>query len=303
MHICVAGNLGSGKSTVCDILKKKYGFEVYSTGTIQRELAAKRGIGTLELNTLMAKDPQYDHLIDGAIADLSQRQSNPPIIFDSRMAWNFVKDAFKVYMVVDPIVAAGRVAHSSRGNVESYENMEDALHKLKERALLENERFRQLYQVNNFNYRNYHLIIDSSCASPEKVSQVIYDEYLKYCACPTPDTLLLFSPRSLFPLQAARSLNQDEVERCIRNCAYLTEPITVVPFEFYHYILGGLPHMLAAAINQVEFLRAKLPDLGEDSLTASELGLHISKLSTSDLHEFERIGNFKFFSYPERYCE
>lgn len=297
MHICIAGNLGSGKSTICNILQKKHGFNVYSTGTIQRRIASQLGIGTLELNTLMAQDHHYDHLIDKATAALAQEHFNSPIIFDSRMAWKFVKDAFKVYMVVDPIVAAKRVISSPRGNVESYGNIEEALHKLKERALLENERFQQLYQVNNFDYRNYNLVIDSTCASPEKISQVIYDEYLKYCVHPTLNTVLILSPRSLFPLQSARSLNKDTVEEYSHNHLYLLESISVIPLEFNHYVIRDFPLVLAAAKNREDFLRTSL----QDSLTTSELISSISKLSILDLYEFEQIGNFKYFTYPEHY--
>ena len=35
MHITITGNLGSGKSTISKIIQEKYGFEIYSTGTIQ----------------------------------------------------------------------------------------------------------------------------------------------------------------------------------------------------------------------------------------------------------------------------
>lgn len=299
MHICISGNLGSGKSTICSILEKKHGFKVHSAGTIQREAALRLGMETGELNILMKQDHHYDHLIDDTTVALAKSHPDQTIIFDSRMAWYFVEEAFKIYMVIDPAVAAERVVNSSRGKVESYANKEEAFQKLRERTLSETDRFQQLYQVNNLDYRNYNLILDSTCASPEKVSQVIYDEYLKYCACPTSDTVLLLSPRSLFPLQSAQSLRLDEVRQ---DRSYLIESsVSVVPFEFYHYILVGLPHVLAAALNQEEFLRTKLPDFKEDPLADSELVSRISALGVSDLREFEKIGNFKYSSYPKYY--
>ena len=39
MHITITGNLGSGKSTIAKYIRDEYGFEIYSTGTIQRKLA------------------------------------------------------------------------------------------------------------------------------------------------------------------------------------------------------------------------------------------------------------------------
>ena len=35
MLISITGKLGSGKSTVCNLLKDRYGFEIYSTGAFQ----------------------------------------------------------------------------------------------------------------------------------------------------------------------------------------------------------------------------------------------------------------------------
>jgi cytidylate kinase len=44
MHITLTGNLGSGKSTIAKIMAEKYGYEIYSTGKIQRELAEAKFI-------------------------------------------------------------------------------------------------------------------------------------------------------------------------------------------------------------------------------------------------------------------
>ena len=56
MHITITGNLGSGKSTICKILEDKFGFEIYSTGKVQRELARQMNMTTLEMNQLMCSD-------------------------------------------------------------------------------------------------------------------------------------------------------------------------------------------------------------------------------------------------------
>ncbi len=53
MHITLTGNLGSGKSTICKILREEYGFEIYSTGTVQRKIAEEFGVSVLEMNKLM----------------------------------------------------------------------------------------------------------------------------------------------------------------------------------------------------------------------------------------------------------
>ena len=101
MHITITGRLGSGKSTVCRIFSNKYGYEIYSTGTIHRKIAAEKGISALEMNELMAKDLSFDHMIDDAVTRISRENRDRTLIFDSRMAWHFACDSFKVFMHSD----------------------------------------------------------------------------------------------------------------------------------------------------------------------------------------------------------
>ena len=102
MHITITGRLGSGKSTVCRIFANKYGYEIYSTGTIHRRIAAEKGLSALEMNELMATDLSFDHMIDDAVTRISREMSDRTLIFDSRMAWHFACDSFKVFMHIDP---------------------------------------------------------------------------------------------------------------------------------------------------------------------------------------------------------
>lgn len=39
MQISITGKLGSGKSTVCKMIRDRYDYEIFSTGAIQRELS------------------------------------------------------------------------------------------------------------------------------------------------------------------------------------------------------------------------------------------------------------------------
>ena len=71
MLISITGKLGSGKSTICGIMKERYGFEIFSTGTINREYARRLGISTLELNKRLNEDPSLDKEIDGLVTNMS----------------------------------------------------------------------------------------------------------------------------------------------------------------------------------------------------------------------------------------
>jgi len=180
MHITITGRLGSGKSTICKILSATHGFTLYSTGAIQREIAQQRNISTLEMNSLMATDLSFDHAIDDAVKKISIDRASETIIFDSRMAWHFAVNSFKVFVNVDPLVAAQRVISDQRGDVEIYADLEDAKNKLMERAKLENERFIEIYGVDYFDYSNYDLVIDSTNASQETLADLVYDRFTEF---------------------------------------------------------------------------------------------------------------------------
>ena len=181
MHISITGRLGSGKSTIAQLLSEKYGYEVYSTGAIQREIALQHHVSTLEMNTLMAHDLSFDHAIDDAVTRISVERENETILFDSRMAWKFAVKSFKVFVTVDPDVAAVRVMGSQRGEVEVYTDPEDAKAKLFERSRLEQERFIEIYGVDYFDFSHYDFVIDSSNATPDELADVVYEKFQEYC--------------------------------------------------------------------------------------------------------------------------
>lgn len=180
MLISITGKLGSGKSTICNILNKKYGFEIFSTGTINREFARSLGITTLELNERLKSDPTLDKEIDGTVTRLSIEKKDEKLIFDSRMAWHFARDTFKIFLTIDPMEAARRVMNNQRGEEERYENIDDACAGLLKRGNVERERFIQIYGVDYFDNNNYDLIVDTTTRTPDEIVNIIMENYENY---------------------------------------------------------------------------------------------------------------------------
>ncbi len=181
MHITLTGNLGSGKSTLSKILEAEYGYEIFSTGKVIRKIAEEHGLSVLEMNELMNKDPKYDHEIDDTTARISRENPDKNILFDSRLAWHFVEKSFKVFLSVSLDVAAQRVAgDSSRGEVEHYASLEDAKQNLKKRAETEDTRYKELYNIEYFNYSNYNLVLDSTDCAPDILAKILKDEAEAY---------------------------------------------------------------------------------------------------------------------------
>ncbi len=177
MHITLTGNLGSGKSTLSKILENQYGYEIFSTGKVIRQIASEHGVSVLEMNKLMEKDHKYDHEIDNTTARISRENPDKNILFDSRLAWNFVEKSFKVFLSVSLDVAATRVSEDlTRGGVENYKSLDEAKKKLKERAETEDKRYKEIYGIEYFNMSNYNLILDSTDCAPEILAQILKEE-------------------------------------------------------------------------------------------------------------------------------
>ena len=180
MLISITGKLGSGKSTVCNLLKDRYGFEIYSTGAFQREVARNMGITTLELNKRLREDPSLDYVIDDAVKKLSIERAQDKLIFDSRMAWHFADKSFKIFLTIEPCEAARRVMLNQRGSEEFYADEDEACAKLIERSQVEQARFMQIYGVDYYDFNNFDLIVDTTRRTPEEILDIIMAAYNAY---------------------------------------------------------------------------------------------------------------------------
>lgn len=271
MQIAFSGKLGSGKSTVCKILNEQYGYEIYSTGTIQRKIAEDMGITTLELNKRMSTDPALDHVIDDAVVELSRKRAGDKLIYDSRMAWHFAENTFKVYMYVDPTVAAKRVFAADRGNVEKYESVDEAKEMLIARSLEENRRFKDIYGVDNFDYRNYDLIIDSTSATPEQIAEAIAENAELYEKSPFSATKIMLSPYVVFPTKPFGTDDGDIIEIALR--------------DGLHFAKSGHAKLAAMQAGKANLLEATLSDGNIE-------------VKNDFLAEYENHGDFKYETKP-----
>jgi cytidylate kinase len=178
MKISITGDLGSGKSSVGKALSNKLDIEFLSSGEVFRKIAEKRNMTVLELNEMAKSVNWIDDEIDGALQELSTKDDD--MIIDSRLAWYFVSDSFKVYIKVDAVTAAERILNANRGNVENYKCIEEAVNDIKMRSLVEIERYKEKYNVDLCDNSNYDLIIDSTLLDVEGVTDKILCNLEKY---------------------------------------------------------------------------------------------------------------------------
>ena len=171
--ITISGQLGSGKSTVVNLLAQKLGWATYSTGQAQRQIAQKMGITTIELNRLALTDKTIDEQIDSVFKN--PPWGDNPCVVDSRLAFHFLPNSFKVCLRVSPDEAAKRVFFANRSN-EKYKSIDEALKYLNKRRQLEQAHFLKNYQLEIEQDNLFDLIIDTTNLTPEQICQQIIEK-------------------------------------------------------------------------------------------------------------------------------
>lgn len=292
MFITITGELGSGKSTVAKVLEEKYGFLVHSTGTVQREIAKDMGMTTLELNKYMAEnlDNDYDKLIDNKTIEIAKERGKDKIVFDSRMAWHFVPDSLKVFIIVDKYTAAKRVIGANRGVEEKYASLKEAVDALQERKAIEDKRFQEMYQANTTDFHNFDLIIDSTEVTPNEIAELIYSYVTKKqeTAQHVKRTILL-SPKRLYPTKHVEDIKEETKEE-----------VTKVIFvdKTFHIISG---HEVCSKMIQSEktLMSVELLDILDQTIEQDLRNVKEVLTYDVDLYkEWETYHQMKFDEYP-----
>ena len=286
--IVMSGDIGSGKSSVAAELKQLTGFDIIGTGTIQRAIAAKRGLTTLELNKISQTDRSIDDEIDSYVVETGKTQDR--LILDSRLAWHFIPTAFKVFLAVDPVVGAERVFNAAR-NDENNPSLEATLANNLKRQAIEDLRFQKLYNVNFRKYGNYDLIIDTSYASPAAIAAKIKDCFEAWLSH-SPYSSLWVTPRKLLPTQA---IDHEHTNNHMQE-------IAVFVCNGFIYIRDGHWQTIAAHKAGCDLMPAKI--LTEEPGYELSAGLSAAQaandVSLALLHDWEATLGFKYTRYPEQ---
>ncbi|MEM6268594.1 MAG: (d)CMP kinase [Bacteroidota bacterium] len=178
--ITITGDLGSGKSVTSKFLSQALSYEIYSAGKVQREIAARYGMTTLELNQYAETHPEIDEEIDSVFVQLNERPEG--LIVDSRMAWFFMPDSFKIYLTVPPRISAERIMGDASRNKEKYRDLDHAIRDITARKASENRRFLEIYQADCANHANFDLVVNTSEIAPKEVGQQILRAFRAWAA-------------------------------------------------------------------------------------------------------------------------
>ncbi len=257
--LAVSGELGSGKSSVSALVAEELGARRVSTGEAQRQIAAARRITTLELNRLSETDPSIDDEIDSVFRSLARTPG--ALVVDSRLAWHFLPNAFKVHLVVDPEVGAGRALQRTDSSAERYGTLDQALADVAERAASERRRFQRVYGVDIWDLRNYDLVVDTTTAAPAEVAAAV----LRTVAGRTAGAgrpVLLLAPGRLAGLDAGRDEGPSHdvvLEAELRAKGYAAmDPVAVAYDRPRFAVVEGHRRVAAALAAGLPLLAAEL---------------------------------------------
>lgn len=252
--ISLAGDLGSGKSTVSDILIERLGAEYYSTGAIVRSIAKKYGMDVGDFNRYMESHPEIDREIDNGLCALSD--VDKLMIIDSRLAWYFTKGTFKVYLSTDTITSALRIMQANRQG-EHKATLEESIEATKSRRESEKKRYREQYGVDIKDLHNYDLIVDTTVATPDEVAECVICAFERWLADPEYKAAFLSPERINYPSTPAIEERVAKLSTALELGERIPD-IEVVEEDGEFYLSSGLESAMARAFNMESLLPAKL---------------------------------------------
>ncbi|MBU0999266.1 (d)CMP kinase [Patescibacteria group bacterium] len=180
--ITICGSLGSGKSSTAKKVAEVLGFQHFSSGDFFRQVGLELGLSINEINKRAETDPKIDEMTDQKLRDMRDKEK---IVIDSRTAYHWIPESFKIYLDLSTEIAKNRILNNLKENPlrqqsEGTSTLEDIYEKMRERFASEQKRYWDLYKINNTEKSNFDLIIDTNKNNLEQVVEIIVAEYKKW---------------------------------------------------------------------------------------------------------------------------
>ena len=180
--ITISGGPGSGKSSTANRVSEQLGYRRFSSGDFMRQIGLERGLTIDEMQTQAERDHSIDHAIDAAIRKTGEQEE---IVIDSRIAFHWLPESFKVLLTLDPHIAAERTFKQiqEQGRMNQNGDSIEEIHKhLLARIESEKKRYKSLYDIDYPTVSDFDLVIDTATHSLDQVVDLIVEEYRKKTA-------------------------------------------------------------------------------------------------------------------------
>ncbi len=178
MIISLSGALGSGKSTIAQMLAEKLGWPRYYMGGLRREAAKKMGLTLEEYNKLGENDPTTDLEVD---EKLQKRlaEAVPDFIIEGRTAWYFLPQSLKIYLDVDKEEGAKRIfsnlqQKNDRNEAKGLDSWQAVLKSNLKRVESDRARYGKYYGIDVYDTNHYDFCFDTTGVPLEKVFEAVW---------------------------------------------------------------------------------------------------------------------------------
>lgn len=178
--ITIAGYLGSGKSSTATRVAKELGYTHFSSGDLFRAIAAERGLSIEEINRAAELEKEIDYTVDKRLREMNESER---MVIDSRTAFHWISASFKVYLALDPYVAAERIYKQIKNKgreVQYADSVEHVFEASQERIASEYKRYQDLYQLDVSDLSQYDLVIDTAKYDLDTVAGMVVKAYREW---------------------------------------------------------------------------------------------------------------------------
>lgn len=177
--ITLAGQPGSGKSVTSKGVAATLGYDHFSSGDLFRHIGSELGLDVLHTNLLAEYQKGIDELVDERLRQIGVTQDK--LVIDSRTAWHWIPQSFKVFLDLDLEIAANRIIANTdperRASEHIPEDPKAYAQVLQERLDSEARRYKKLYDINPYDKANYDMVVDTGVNTVEEVVGRIVERY------------------------------------------------------------------------------------------------------------------------------
>ena len=177
MRITISGYPGAGKTTVGKLLADRLGYKFYSVGDLRGKMAMERGMTIDELNKLGEKEFWTDDMADQWQKKIGQTEDN--FVIEGRLSFYFIPDSVKIFLTIDPTVAAERVFINQRPDEKPVSSAAEMKNLIQQRLEADRKRYQEYYHIDPSAAENFDLVIDTTSKSIDEVVEEIQSRLSK----------------------------------------------------------------------------------------------------------------------------
>lgn len=175
--ITIAGALGGGKSSTAKLVATELGYRHFSSGDLFRQVAQERGVTIEQINKTAELEVSIDHDVDERLRRLGEEEK---LVIDSRLAYHWIPDSFKVYLNLDIQIAAERIFKQIKAEgrqSQHAESVQELIEQTASRKEDERRRYEHLYQLDVTDLTPFDLVLNTAEHDLNAVVQIVLEKY------------------------------------------------------------------------------------------------------------------------------